>query len=133
MITENNILHQPTSVRRIPANVLIVMDTGGELRAVKSLDQTRKVARAVVECLRPGDSVAIDGTMPTSRRSSASGRPTKSRWTRRSAERIWPQVDRSSTRSKMATDFLLRSGLDNKHLVLISDGTDSARAAVGEI
>src|SRR4051812_34494426 len=47
VITENNILHQPSSVRRIPANVLIVMDTGGELRSVKSLDVTRKVARAV--------------------------------------------------------------------------------------
>src|SRR5687767_4792462 len=31
VVTDNNILHQPTSVRRIPANVLIVMDTGGEL------------------------------------------------------------------------------------------------------
>src|SRR3982751_1532616 len=32
VVTENNILHQPTSVRRIPANVLIMMDTGGEMR-----------------------------------------------------------------------------------------------------
>ena len=32
VITENNVLHQPSSVRRTPANVLIVMDTGGELR-----------------------------------------------------------------------------------------------------
>src|ERR1051325_11388552 len=48
VITENNILHAPSSVRRIPANVLIVMDMGGELRQVKSLEQTRKVARAVV-------------------------------------------------------------------------------------
>src|SRR4029077_9919079 len=31
VITENNVLHQPSSVRRIPANVLVVMDTGGEL------------------------------------------------------------------------------------------------------
>src|SRR5690349_17587142 len=60
VITENNILHQPTSVRRVPANVLILMDTGGELRTVKSLDQTRKVARAVIDALRPGDSVAIE-------------------------------------------------------------------------
>src|SRR5437867_4103147 len=26
---------------------------------------------------------------------------------------------------KLATDFLLKSGLENKHLVLITDGTDS--------
>src|SRR6187551_1394021 len=48
VITEDNILHQPSSVRRIPANVLIVLDTGGEMRAVKSLDQTKKTARGVV-------------------------------------------------------------------------------------
>src|SRR5258708_683174 len=59
VIAENNILNQPSSVRRIPANVLIVMDTGGELRQIKSLDQTRKVARTVVNALRPGDSIAL--------------------------------------------------------------------------
>src|SRR6476620_12710028 len=59
VITENDILHQPSSVRRIPANVLIVMDTGGELRQVKSLDQTRKTARAVVNALKPGDQIAV--------------------------------------------------------------------------
>src|SRR5262245_21631662 len=59
VIAENNVLHQPSSVRRIPANVLIVMDTGGELRQVKSLDQTRRVARAFVQSLRPGDSMAL--------------------------------------------------------------------------
>ena len=59
VITENNILHQATSVRRVPANVLIVMDTGGELRWVKSLDETRKVARGVLNSLRKEDSVAL--------------------------------------------------------------------------
>ncbi len=53
VISENNILHQPVSVRRLPANVLIIVDTGGEMRVVKSLDQTRKVARAVTQALRP--------------------------------------------------------------------------------
>src|SRR5688500_6749516 len=37
VITEDNVLHQPTSVRRLPATVLILMDTGGELRSVKTL------------------------------------------------------------------------------------------------
>src|SRR5438105_1890866 len=59
VITENNILHQADSVRRLPANVLIVMDIGGELRAVKSLEQTRKTAKAVVNSLRAGDSMAL--------------------------------------------------------------------------
>jgi hypothetical protein len=33
VITENNILHQPEMVRHVRAHVLIVMDTGGELRS----------------------------------------------------------------------------------------------------
>src|SRR3954471_9510404 len=59
VITDNDVLHPPSSVRRIPANVLVVMDTGGELRAVKSLEQTRRVAKAVVSSLRSGDSMAL--------------------------------------------------------------------------
>src|SRR5688500_15820577 len=55
VITENNVLHQARSVRRIPANVLIVLDTGGELRWVKNLDQTRKVGRGLIESLKSED------------------------------------------------------------------------------
>jgi len=40
VITEDGRLNQANSIRRIPANVLIVMDTGGELRAAKSFKQT---------------------------------------------------------------------------------------------
>ncbi|HTH50280.1 MAG TPA: VWA domain-containing protein, partial [Pyrinomonadaceae bacterium] len=124
VITENNILHQPASVRRIPANVLVVMDTGGELRSVKSLDQTRHVARAVVDSLAPGDSVAV---MAYADRPQIVGE-----WTADKA-----QADAAIGRTnfgrrsmfvdalKAATDFLVRSGLDNKHMILITDGTDS--------
>ena len=59
VITENNILHQPASVRRLAANVLIVMDTGGEMRVVKNLDETRRTAFAVVNSLRSDDAIAI--------------------------------------------------------------------------
>ena len=124
VITEDNILHQPTSVRRLPANVLIVMDTGGELRVVKSLDQTRKVAHLVVDTLRPGDSVAV---MDYAERPQIIGEwstdkaQTNAAITRANFGRTSSFVDAL----KMATDFLIRSHLDNKHLVLITDGTDS--------
>ncbi|MEP6703927.1 MAG: VWA domain-containing protein, partial [Acidobacteriota bacterium] len=125
VITENNILHQPTSVRRIPANVLIVMDTGGEMRQVKSLDQTRKTARALLARLRPEDSVAVlqygdtaeivaEWTTDKSQISRAIGR---TKFGRRSVF-----VDALN----LATDFLMKNPLENKHLVLITDGTDSA-------
>lgn len=124
VISENNILHQPVSVRRLPANVLIIMDTGGELRAVKSLDQTRKVAKALVDALRPGDSVAVLQYADkaeivsewTSDKGQAQAAIKRAKFGRRSMF-----VDAI----KLATDFMLRSGLDNKHIILISDGTDS--------
>lgn len=124
VISENNILHQPVSVRRLPANVLIIMDTGGELRAVKSLDQTRKVAKALVDALRPGDSVAVlqyaDKAEIVSEWTSDKGQ-TQAAIKRAKFGRRSMFVDAI----KLATDFMMRSGLDNKHIILISDGTDS--------
>ncbi len=125
VISENDRLHQPSSVRRLPANVLILMDTGGELRSVKSLDKTRAVARAVALALAPGDSVAVmqysdkpeivdEWTNDRSQTLNAIAR--KTTFGRRSAF-----VDAI----KMATDFLLRAPVENRHLVLITDGTDS--------
>ncbi|HEX6124762.1 MAG TPA: VWA domain-containing protein [Pyrinomonadaceae bacterium] len=131
VVTENNILHQPSSVRRIPANVLIVMDTGGEMRQVKSLDQTRKTARAIVAALRPEDSISVlqygdtaeivvEWTNDKEQVSRAIGR---TKFGRRSVF-----VDAL----KLATDFLLKNPLDNKHLVLITDGTDSSGDQAGK-
>ena len=128
VVTDNDILHQPTSVRRIPANVLIVMDTGGELRQVKSLDWTRRTAKAMVDALRPEDSMAIlqysdsaeivaEWTTDKSELRRAIGR---TKFGRRSTF-----VDALN----LATDFLQKNPFDNQHLVLITDGTDSSANA----
>ncbi len=125
VITENNILHQASSLRRIPANVLIVMDTGGELRQVKNLDQTRKVAKGIVNSLRPEDSVAVmqysdkaeiiaEWTNDHQQLLDAIGK--QSKFGRRSAF-----VEALG----LASDFLSKNSLENKHLVLITDGTDT--------
>lgn len=124
VITEDNVLHQPSSVRRMPANVLIVMDTGGELRSVKSLDQTRKTASGIVSSLKPEDSVAI---LQYSDKAEIVGE-----WTTRKDEALGA-IRRTSFGKRaafvkalaLAKEFLSKSSLDNKHLVLITDGTDS--------
>jgi VWFA-related protein len=125
VITENNILHQPSSVRRLPANVLIVMDTGGEMRSVKSLEQTRKTARAVVAALRQDDSIAL---LQYSDKAEIAAE-----WTDNKAA-INAAVGRTNFGRKdafidaldLARNFLGKSTLENKHLVLITDGTDSS-------
>ena len=124
VITENNILHPPSSVRRIPANVLIVMDTGGELRSVKSLEQTRRTALALVASLRDGDSMAL--------LQYADKPQIVQEWTSDKKEMIdainktkFGRRDDFAGALKLARDFLLRNPADNRHMVLITDGTDS--------
>jgi VWFA-related protein len=128
VITENNILHQPASVRRIPANVLIVMDTGGELRSMKSLDQTKRVARAVAAALREGDSVSL---LNYSDRAEITAEWTsdKQEISRAIGRSKFGRKDAFADALKLSREFLTRSNLDNKHLVLITDGTDSVRGS----
>ena len=124
VINENNILHQPESVRRLPANVLIVMDTGGEMRAVKTLDRTRAVVQKLVESLRQDDSVAI---LQYADKPSIVTEWTTDRTQLKAAIRRTSFGRKSNfvDALKMSTDFLLRDPVENKHLVLITDGTDS--------
>lgn len=124
VITENNVLHQPSSVRRMTANVLIVMDTGGELRWVKSLDHTRKAAAGIVAALKSEDAVSI--LQYSDKPEIVSG------WTT-DKQKAYDAIGRTKfgrrsafTRAiELAREFLTKSGRDNKHMVLISDGTDS--------
>jgi len=124
VISENNILHQPASLRRIPANVLIVMDTGGEMRSIKTLDNVRKVARVVLNALRAEDSVAIlqyaDKAVITSEWS------TDRELTNAAIGRTKFGLRSAFVNAlNLARDFLSAEDIDNKHLVLITDGTDS--------
>lgn len=125
VINENNVLHQAESVRRIPANVLIVLDTGGDLRQTKSLQQTRATAKAVVEGLKDGDSVAvlqysdkpeIIAEWTTDKNPALEAIGKKSNFGRH---------DAFVAALNLAETFLQKNPLDNKHLVLITDGTDS--------
>jgi Mg-chelatase subunit ChlD len=124
VITEDDILHQATSVRRMPASVLIVMDTGGELRSQKTLDQTRAAAMALVAALRPEDQVAVLQYADTAEiigewttdRSAAMAAIRRAKFGRRS-DLIGAL--------RLGRDVLMAEGVDNRHMVLISDGTDS--------
>lgn len=125
VITENNTLHQASSVRRIPANVLIVLDTGGEMRQKKSLQLTRNAALSVINALKEGDQIAV--------LQYADKAEILAEWTSDKTQ-IVEAIKKKSNFGKrsafvgaldLAEDFLRKNPLDNKHIVLISDGTDS--------
>lgn len=124
VITEDNILHQPTSVRRMPAHVLIVMDTGGELRWMKSLDQTRRVANALIDALKQGDTMSV---MQYSDKAELIGEWTTDKSVARQAvsRAMFGRRSAFNQAVEFARDLYAKTPADNKHLVLITDGTDS--------
>ena len=124
VIMEDERLHQASSLRRIPANVLIVMDTGGEMRAKKGFEQTKKTARSLINALSEEDSVAIMQYHDkveiiaewTSKEEALKILGAKANFGRRSV---------FINALAAATKFLQKMPLDNRHLVLITDGTDT--------
>ena len=124
VISEDGRLNQASSLRRIPANVLVVLDTGGEMREVKRLKDTVAAARNVIEALQPDDSVAILDYNDkveivaewTNKDEAIKLLETKANFGRRSV---------FTDALAEATNFLLKTPRDNRHLVLITDGTNT--------
>jgi hypothetical protein len=58
LVFEDDVRQTVRSVRRIPANVLLLLDTGGELNPAMSVSTTRDLATRLISSLRTGDRVA---------------------------------------------------------------------------
>ena len=125
VILEDNRLHQPSSVRRIPANVLILMDTGGEMRIAKNFRQTKNTAINLINQLSEENQIGIVGYNNKAE--------IVTRWTRDKSELISGIEGKLSLGRRsmffdgltLGTEYLKQSTYENKHLVLITDGTDS--------
>jgi VWFA-related protein len=133
LVREDGEPQRVTGVYRVPAYVLLLADTGGELNPLKTAGLTSGVASALASDLRPEDRVAL---MQVSSRVEliqgwSADRPallkalhTKLLSGRRSA------LAEGLTR---AADYARRAPAGNRHLVIISDGLDSGgRAELGE-
>ncbi len=128
VISEDGRLNQASSLRRIPANVLVVLDTGGEQKQVKRLKDTVAAAKAVIGALQANDFVAVMDYHDTVE--------IVAEWTNKNdALRLLDAKANIGRRSVFtdaiatATDFLLKTPRDNRHLVLITDGTNSLENA----
>lgn len=58
LVFEDDVRQEVRSIRRIPANVLLLLDTGGELNPAMSTSVTRDIATHLVSRLRTGDRIA---------------------------------------------------------------------------
>ena len=125
VINEDGVLHQASSVRRLPATVLIVLDTGGEDRQAKDFKTTRDAAKALINNLQADDSVALLEYNDSAK--------ILAEWTSDKTQ-LLAALDKNlglGKRSRFvealntAVKFFDKSKLENRHLVLITDGLDS--------
>ena len=59
LILENGVRQEARSVRRAPASVLLLLDTGGEINSAKNVRATREIARNLVSSLAPQDRISV--------------------------------------------------------------------------
>ena len=136
VINEDGRLLQATSVRRIPANVLFLLDVGNEIAYAKRNKVTADTARSLVNSLQAEDSVAV--------LQYGDKIDVLSDWTRSREDlaRVLKENKLGFGRRSAfvyamnkAIEFFDKTPLENRHLILISDGVDSfndvsARSAV---
>ncbi|HEX8736409.1 MAG TPA: VWA domain-containing protein [Pyrinomonadaceae bacterium] len=126
VINEDGRLHQPTSVRRTAANVLILLDVGNEIAYAKRRAATSAAAIGLVNALRENDSFAV--------MQYGDKVEILSDWTKDKAAILNVLNDKKLGYGKRsvfnqalttAVDFFRKTPTENRHLVLISDGVDT--------
>jgi len=129
LVLEDGVAQQLRSVTHIPANVLFILDTGGELSGLggmsKSTGLTRQVASELVAKLQPGSWMAV----------MQSGNTTEmvQQWTKDKPTVLKTLKNKliSSKRSRIseaiasASQQLKDRPEGSRHVVLITDGVDS--------
>lgn len=129
LVLEDGVAQQIRSVRHIPANVLLLLDTGGEVSGLggisKSTNLTRQVAGTIVnrlqdgsnfELLQSGNTVSVIQPWTTNKSEVLKSLKTKLLSTKRS---------RISDAILAACNELKNRPEGSRHVVLITDGVDS--------
>lgn len=125
LIVESGVPQKIESMRRVPASVLLLLDTGGNLNFAKSLGMTRLTAKFFVEKLADGNSIHV--------MQSYNKIETVSDWASDRAK-IQGDLDKKlygGNRSQFSASIAAAIGqfklrpLENRHLVFIGDGLDS--------
>jgi VWFA-related protein len=135
LVLEDGVAQQLRSLRHIPANVLFVLDTGGELSGLggqsKSTSLTRRVASELITKLQPGTSIAV--------MQSGNAAEMLQPWTT-DKNVVLKTLDKkllSTKRSRISEAIITASEQlqdrpeGSRHVVMITDGVDSAGARIG--
>jgi VWFA-related protein len=143
LVLEDGVIQQLRSVRHIPANVLFVLDTGGESSGLggmsKSTGLTRQVASQLVMKLQDGDSIAVmqsgnaaEMLQPWTTDKQAVLRTLKNKLISTKRSRISEAIANAGVQLKDRPE-------GSRHVVMITDGVDtpggkvSREAAMGKL
>src|SRR5437763_5177552 len=132
VVLEDNTPQQIRSLRRIPASVLLVLGTGGELNPAQRTSSTRAAALAVVAGLREGDAVAV---MQFDRKIEL----LESWTTDMNLARYALQTKLHAGNGARPADALQQAAhlfgdqpMGNRHIILITDGVDTPGSAASK-
>jgi len=134
LVLEDGIAQQIRSVRHIPANVLFVLDTGGEVSGMggmsKKTSLTRDVASQLVNKLENGASIAVmqsgnsaEMLQPWTTDKSVVLRTLKNKLVSTKRARISEAIANASVQLKDRPE-------GSRHVVMITDGVDSPGSKV---
>ncbi len=128
VVLEDNVKQQVRSIRRIPASVVLVLATGGELNPAQRTRTTREAALSLVSLLRAGDSVAV---LQFDRKIQLIQPWTTDRDTAAHTLRakLWGASGaRPAEALQQAADLFAEQPVGNRHLVFITDGVETPGA-----
>jgi len=129
LVLEDGVIQQLRSVRHIPANVLFILDTGGESSGLggmsKSTSLTRQVASKLITKLADGDSIAVmqsgntsEMLQPWTTDKTAVLRTLKNKLLSTKRSRISEAIANASVQLRERPE-------GSRHVVMITDGVDT--------
>lgn len=126
LIVEDDVPQEVKSVRRVPANVVLVLGTGWDLDPIVRANDTRDIALSVIAGLHDGDRLAIiqfndkiDTLQGWTPERAAAARAVKSKLASGSGSNLSKAIRR-------ATEMLAGTPVGNRHVVIVTDGIDTA-------
>ncbi|HEV7890335.1 MAG TPA: VWA domain-containing protein [Pyrinomonadaceae bacterium] len=126
LVVEDNVPQQVRSVRRVPASVVLVLGTGWDLDPIVRANDTRDIALSVIAGLREGDRLAViqfnervDTLQGWTPERVEASRAVKGKLASGSGSNMSKAI-------KRATELLAETPVGNRHLVLVTDGIDTA-------
>lgn len=125
LVFEDDVMQEVRSVRRIPANVLLVLDTSGGMNPAMRTNTTRDVALSLISSLKQGDQISVMqvGDRVEMLQDWTSDIETLKRTlkTRLSSGR----KKRVAESLKEAASMLKERPAGSRHVVLVTDGVES--------